>query len=250
MKDKPTLELVEQFQDALVAFSTGSGGFGGAGLDYKAERERLLDLAESTGLLPPFVRRYRDLDSYWQFIKRKFGTYAERREFLWESFRPLLEHLETAAHSPASRPVELLLSNLNGEVVNGLWRKALERRTADPEGAITAARALLESVCKHILDELQTEYPSDADPAKLWALCAEELNLSPDAHSEKVFKSILGNCQSIVNNLASIRNKIGDAHGQGRKAVRAKPRHAELAVNLAGTMASFLVATWMARTKE
>jgi hypothetical protein len=65
-----------------------------------------------------------------------------------------------------------------------------------------------------------------------------------------VFKSILGNCQSIVNNLASIRNKIGDAHGQGRKAVRAKPRHAELAVNLAGTMASFLVATWMARTKE
>src|SRR4051812_34148467 len=107
MKEKSVLEVVEQFQDALVAFSTGSGGFGGAGLDYKAEREKLLGLVESTGLLPSFVRRYRDPDSYWQFIKRKFGTYAERREFLWESFRPLLEHLETAANSPASRPVEL-----------------------------------------------------------------------------------------------------------------------------------------------
>jgi hypothetical protein len=247
MKERSVLEAVEQFQDALVSFSTGSGGFGGAGLDYKAERKKLLDSVEGTGLLPDFVRRYRDPDSYWQFIKRKFGTYAERREYLWESFRPLLEHLEMTARSPASQPVELVLSNLNGEVVDSLWRKALERRTSDPEGAITAARALLESVCKHILDELQTEYPGDADPAKLWALCAEKLNLSPDAHSEKVFKSILGNCQSIVNNLASIRNKIGDAHGQGRKAVRAKPRHAELAVNLAGTMASFLVATWTAR---
>jgi hypothetical protein len=170
MKSHSILEVVEQFQDALVAFSTGGGGFGGAGLDYKAERGKLLELVESTGLLPDFVRRYRDADSYWQFIKRKFGTYAERREFLWESFRPLLEHLEKAAQSPATRPVELVLSNLNGEVVNGLWRKALERRTFDPEGAITAARALLESVCKHILDEMQEDYPSDADPAKLWAL--------------------------------------------------------------------------------
>jgi hypothetical protein len=66
-----------------------------AGLDYKAERESLLELAESTGLLPPFVRRYRDLDSYWQFIKRKFGTYAERREFLWS--RPAVAVQSTVA---------------------------------------------------------------------------------------------------------------------------------------------------------
>ncbi len=29
----------------------------------------------------------------------------------------------------------------------------MERRATDPEGAITAARTLLETVCKHILDE-------------------------------------------------------------------------------------------------
>ena len=34
------------------------------------------------------------------------------------------------------------------------WDKARARRQDDPEGAITAARSLLESVCKHILDEL------------------------------------------------------------------------------------------------
>jgi Abortive infection C-terminus len=108
---------------------------------------------------------------------------------------------------------------------------------------------MLALTCKHVLDELHAPYPDDADPGKLWALCADHLNLSPSQHSEVVFKSILGNCQSIVNNLAAIRNKVGDAHGQGKRAVKAKPRHAELAVNLARSMAAFLVATWSERTK-
>ena len=50
-----------------------------------------------------------------------------------------------------------------------------------------------------------------------------------------------------MNSLASIRNKLSDAHGRGRKAVRPSARHAELAVNLAGTVATFLVSTWQAR---
>ena len=84
-------------------------------------------------------------------------------------------------------------------------------------------------------------YVDDSELPKLWALASEHLNLSPAQHQEPVFKAILGNCQSIVNYLGAIRNKIGDAHGQGRKPVKPKPRHAELAVNLAGTMAAFLV---------
>lgn len=120
----------------------------------------------------------------------------------------------------------------------------MDRRSTDPEGAITAARTLLESTCKHLLDELYVAYADDADPSKLWAQCAERLNLGPNQHAEPVFKAILGNCQSIVNNLAAIRNRVGDAHGKGKRAVRPKPRHAELAVNLAGSMAAFLVGTW------
>jgi hypothetical protein len=40
---------------------------------------------------------------------------------------------------------------------------------------------------------------------------------------------------------------LGDAHSQGPMRAKPLPRHAELAVNLAGTMATFLVATWEAR---
>jgi hypothetical protein len=102
-------------------------------------------------------------------------------------------------------------------------------------------------VCKHILDDAGVQYSDDADLPKLWALTAEHLNLAPHQHQEGIFKAILGNCQSVVNNLGAIRNRVGDAHGQGRRPVKPKPRHAELAVNLAGTMAAFLVATWKER---
>ncbi len=151
------------------------------------------------------------------------------------------------SRSPSDRDVADILTDFDAEHVHTAWRKAVERRATDPEGAITAARTLLETVCKHILDDAGQPYDDSADLPKLWSLCADELNLSPAQHAEKAFKAILGNCQSIVNNLATIRNRVSDAHGHGRRPVRPKPRHAELAVNLAGTMAAFLVATWQER---
>jgi Abortive infection C-terminus len=85
---------------------------------------------------------------------------------------------------------------------------------------------------------------------KLYAQCASALTLAPDQHTERSFKAILGNCQSVVNELGSLRNRISDAHGHGRRPVRPAPRHAELAVNLAGTVAAFLVATWSDRPRD
>lgn len=148
-----------------------------------------------------------------------------------------------SGHHPADEAVAEILASLDEAMVHAAWTKALDRRATDPEGAITSARTLLETVCKNILDDLGQDY-RDADLPKLWALCAERLSLAPAQYAETTFKAILGNCQSIVNNLATIRNRLSDAHGQGRRPVKPKPRHAELAVNLAGTMAAFLVATW------
>ena len=36
-------------------------------------------------------------------------------------------------------------------------------------------------------------------------------------------------------------------HGQGKRPVKALPRHAELAVNIAGSLASFVLATFESR---
>ena len=246
MLDETILEKVERMQDALVSFATG-GRFDGDDPEYKKLRSELLERADVREKLPKLVRRYRDLGQFWQFIKFEYATYAERREFLWDSFRPAIEHLESVDRAPGLQPIGEALEKFDADNVHAAWQKALDRRAADPEGAITAARTLLESVCKHILDDVGAEYAEDGDLPKLWASCAENLKLAPRQHQEKLFKTILGNCQSVVNSLGALRNKIGDAHGAGRRAVRPKPRHAELAVNLAGAMASFLVSTWKER---
>jgi len=90
-------------------------------------------------------------------------------------------------------------------------------------------------------------YSDNEDLSKLYALVAERLSLAPSQHTETTFKAILGNCQSVVKQPRYPEEQDRDAHGKGAKAVRPLPRHAQLAVNLAGTMATFLVETWQAR---
>ena len=241
--EESMFEKVQRMQDGLVSQSTG-GGFDGGDAEFKRLRNELLERPDVREKIPNFVRRFRDLHQYWQFIKGEYSTYQERRDFLWNSFRPALEYLEVLDRAPGIQPIAETLEQFSADEVNSAWQKALDRRTADPEGAITASRTLLESVCKHILDDAGVDYSENVDLPKLWRLTAETLNLAPSQHQEHVFKTILGNCQSIVNSLGTLRNKIGDAHGTGPRPVRPKTRHAELSVNLAGTMASFLVSTW------
>src|SRR3546814_19165193 len=89
-----------------------------------------------------------------------------------------------------------------------------------------------------------SDWSSDVCSSDLYRKLSKALQLAPDDHSERVFKQILGNCQSVVESLGALRNKLGDAHSGGPKRARPAARHAELAVTLAGSMATFLVATW------
>lgn len=124
------------------------------------------------------------------------------------------------------------------------WNKALDRKSSDPEGAITIARTLIESVLKHVLDDYKIQYSKNMDLHELYKLVSKKFELSSDDHSEKLFKQILGGCSQVISGLGSLRNDLGDAHGKGKKVYRSSKRHAELAVNLAGTMCLFLLRTY------
>jgi hypothetical protein len=152
--------------------------------------------------------------------------------------------------SPSDDVHTLSLSTLQTDILSRRWSSALERRENDPEGAITLARTLLEDTCKFIIVELQETCPEDDDLPRLYRKTASLLNLAPDLHTEQIFKQILGNCQSIVESLGAMRNKLSDAHSTGPLRARPTARHAKLAVNLAGTMATFLAETFLERTPK
>ncbi|MGB7509660.1 MAG: abortive infection family protein [Pelodictyon phaeoclathratiforme] len=237
---------VESLKNMLIARATGGGS---NDIEYNELRRELTAHSRISKMLPRFVLSCRELSEFWGFIQPKFGSYVERREYLRKEFDPLLTMLETESRTPSDAAITATVEAINSSYIQEAWQKALERRATDAEGAITAARTLLESVCKHILDEANEAYDDSADLPKLYTQTAKQLNLSPSQYTEQLFKQILGGCQSVVQGLGAMRNKHSDAHGKGASGATPAPRHAELAVNLSGTMATFLLQSWEAQKK-
>jgi hypothetical protein len=242
------INKVESLKVILVSRATGGGG-DGDDVQYKMLRRELIESPSIKKLLPQAVLVCRNLAEFWSFIKPKFAKYSERTEYLRCEFEALLHKLEADARSPSDSGISATIQAAGLGYVQEAWDKALERRANDAEGAITAARTLLESVCKHVLDSVGETYEDSADLPKLYALMAKQLNLSPSQHTEQLFKQILGGCQTVVEGLGAMRNRHSDAHGKGKSGTKPAPRHAELAVNLSGAMATFLLQTLEARQK-
>jgi hypothetical protein len=240
-----TLEQARMLENILLAACEGQRT---SNQLYTQLRAMLLDEPSIKPLLPSFVRTSRDLNHFWSYIKGQSDRWDPRRSHVREAMTPLIDYLEGANRTPVDNVVSNVLQNFDVEGVHKVWIKALERRHTDPEGAITSARTLLETVCKRVLDETETEYDDKADLPALYKIVATKLNIAPSQHTEEIFRRILGGATSVIEGLGSLRNKIGDAHGHGKKAARPSARHAQLAVNLAGTMATFIVETWNERS--
>jgi hypothetical protein len=143
--------------------------------------------------------------------------------------------------------VSSALERLNSTYVLNVWQRAIARCIdGDPQGAITAARTLLESLCKHILDSMGSSYDENADFPRLYYLAAQELNIAPNQQTEENLRRVFGSCQNIINEVAALRNQLSDVHGIGRTGVEPSPSLGILAVNLAGSLAIFLVQVWEA----
>ena len=197
--------------------------------------------------LPHAVRICRSLDHFWEFIGAKYGTYSSRRQYLQHEFQPLLDYLEFDSSSPVDDLLGDVLKDFSAEAVQKVWDKAIERREDDPEAAITSARSLVESVCKHVLDEAGVV---PHRPDQLYRQTATLMNIAPNQQTEQPFRQLLGSCNTIVESLYAIRNRFGDAHGRSSSDAVPLPRHAELAVNVAGSLAVFLVRTKMEDARD
>ncbi len=249
MEDIPDsrIDQVTMMEGILTAAATGGSDEGPM---YEALRRELLADDRLKPLLPSFVRTYRSLGAFWPFIKGRAGTYAERRQIISEAFTPVVDFLEGRGRAPSDELTSDALVVFDAEGVQAVWAKALARRTTDPEGAITVARTLLETVCKRILNELGTPAGDKDDLPKIYGSTAKALRLAPDQHVEEPIKTILGGAMNLVNGIGTLRNRFSDAHAPGAKMpVRPSERHAKLAVNTAGAVATFLVETYLERSK-
>lgn len=243
-----TVERVAMIESLMTARATGDVTADNRA--YEFLRRELMGDASIKKLLPPFVRTHRTLNAFWPYIQGEAPTYAGRRKIIADAFTPLVDHLEGVGRTPSDAIASDTLQSFDAEGVHAVWLKALARRESDPEGAITMARTLLETVTKRILDELGETYSDTDDLPKLYSRAATALNLAPNQHSLEPIKAILGGAMNLVNGIGTLRNRMSDAHGRGGKLpVKPSPRHASLAVNTAGAVATFLVETYLERDR-
>lgn len=250
MADSENLKIyLDDFQEKCIDLATGKGSKTPYE-DYEYSRANLLSQPELLPRLPDWVSSCRYGGQFWSLIKRTSSTYQGRREFIWESLAPTFEYIERGAIEPSSISLESLLSDCTSTSITDCWRKIHIRRISDPEGAITTARSLVESTCKYILDELGKSYTDRDDLPRLYKNTANAMHLSPSQHNEQIFKQILSGCISVIDGFSALRNDLGDAHGKGKIKFSPSARHADLAVNLAGTISTFLISTYEEQHKK
>lgn len=84
-------DKVSYLVNILTSRATGLAADSG---EFERLRHELLSNENVSTLLPKWLKQHRNLDTFWGFIKQKFGTYAERRAYLSEEFTPVLDMLE------------------------------------------------------------------------------------------------------------------------------------------------------------
>jgi hypothetical protein len=130
--------------------------------------------------------------------------------------------------------------------------RALGAADTDPEIAVTAACAIIESVCRSILVELDAPLPAKQDISGLYRAVREPLGLSPtkEGLSEEIVndvKAVLSGLVTAVQSIGALRTHAGGAHGKERGFRRIDARIAKLAIHSASAVALFLIETWQLR---
>jgi predicted nucleotide-binding protein len=111
---KNDYEKIQYFIKLITSYSTG----GTANNDeYVYLRNYFLRSSALKESMPSWLRINRDLDSFWDFIKNEFSTYAERRVFLRSEFHELQNSLEFGEITPQKKVEKQEVKSILKDVV-------------------------------------------------------------------------------------------------------------------------------------
>lgn len=125
----------------------------------------------------------------------------------------------------------------------------------DPGLAIGTAKELVETCCKTILHDRGVAIEGTPELPQLVKQTSRLLALTPDdipeqAKASETIRRLLSNLATITQGLAELRNAYGTGHGKHARSKGLQPRHAQLAVGAASTLAAFLLETHQVRPAQ
>lgn len=152
-------------------------------------------------------------------------------------------YVSTGSAAP-SKTLETVIRERNFSSINEEFERALKNVEANPREAISAACNILESVCKIYIEDEELETPAKLDLQNVWSAVRKDLGFDPSMVADNDLKEILSGMIAVVKGIAALRTHASSAHGMGRKAYKAEPRHARLAIHSAHTLVLFILESW------
>ncbi|PAQ06582.1 abortive infection family protein [Mesorhizobium temperatum] len=208
-------------------------------------------------------------------LKRIIESAADPRDFIKEPERHaavvdyLNEHLfydglklesadrtmrlvEVLVTAPVTGELSDMAAGIDFDTVSRDLDRALRAAADDPEIAVTAACAVVESVCRSILVELEIYFPAKQDITSLYRAVRDPLGLNPTrerAAPEIVndVKAVLSGLVTSVESIGSLRTHVGGAHGKEKGFRRIDARIAKVAIHSASAIALLIIEIWQIR---
>ncbi|MES2758099.1 MAG: abortive infection family protein [Pseudomonadota bacterium] len=130
------------------------------------------------------------------------------------------------------------------------WQKMNDRLLADPAGAMTSSRSMLESAIKWIHHQRQVDPPSNtASSGRRLKDCLKLLGGAENDFEKPGMRVMLAGMETAMQGLDEARNGMSDGHGRSPTGPQANPRIARVVVGLATTVTVFLLATYESRLR-
>lgn len=152
-------------------------------------------------------------------------------------------HISSLAEVDSTRSVLEHLRERSLDSVEEEVQRSLKHAVSDPAAAVTAACAVVESMCKVYIDDHGLDLPTKQDVGHLWKVVSKHVGFDPGSKEDNDVRQVLSGLVSVVTGIGALRTHAGSAHGRGRNRYRLQPRHARLAIHAAHTVVGFLLET-------
>ncbi|MEL4180980.1 abortive infection family protein [Roseateles sp. PN1] len=149
-------------------------------------------------------------------------------------------------------PTRTLASFIKGRDIRAIsdeFERASGKAEKEPREAVSAAANILESICKHYIEDMGLPMPAKQVLGELWGVVRKDLGFDPSQIADDDLRIVLTGMIQVVQGLGAFRTHASSAHGAGPKQYNLEPRHSRLAVHAAHTVALFLLESWDKRAQ-
>jgi hypothetical protein len=211
--------------------------------------ETVSALAVLGGVLEEFLEK----DSSAHYLGQELGQRQERVMQALARFGLTYQQGGRILGGNTATPTRTLQTIMRSRDFGGLeaeFNRTLSSVESDPPAAVTAASAVIESLCKVYIQDNGLQMPSDQSVKPLWKAVQSHLGLDPSSVADQDMARLLGSLSGIVDAVGAFRTHAGSAHGRGRGAVATTSAHARLAIHAAHTLAAFVLEVWNLRSSS